>query len=89
MASTDLVFADEAGAKDAIADVRNNDTPTDWVLFTYSDKAKNTLDLTGKGTGALSALKGHLDVAKMSYGLVRVTDKIDNSVTIKFVFICW
>jgi len=89
MASTDLIFADEAGSKDAIADVRNNDTQTDWVLFTYSDKAKNTLDLTGKGTGGLSALKEHLDVAKMSYGMVRVTDKIDQSVTIKFVFICW
>jgi len=88
MASTDLVFADEAGGKDAIADVRNNDTPTDWVLFTYSDKAKNTLDLTGKGVGGLSALKEHLDVAKMSYGLVRVTDKINNSATIKFPSMC-
>jgi len=89
MASTDLVFANEAQAKAAFADVRSNDTPTNWLLFTYSDTAKNTLDLTGTGTGGVNELKGHLSDTKTSYGLVRVTDRIDNSVTIKFVMIIW
>jgi ssRNA-specific RNase YbeY (16S rRNA maturation enzyme) len=89
MASTDLVFADEATATAALKDVRSNDTPTNWVLFTYSESGKNTLDLVGKGSGGVEELKSHLNEAKMAYGLVRVTEKIDNSVTVKFVFIIW
>jgi len=89
MASTDLVFANEAQAHEAIADLRNNNTSTDFVLFTYSDTQKNTLNLISKGSGGIEELKKHLDLAKASYGLVRVTDKIDDSVTVKFVFIVW
>jgi len=89
MASTELVFSDEASCKEALADVRSNDTPTNWCLFTYSETSKNTLSLVGKGTGGIEELKGHLCETKMFYGLVRVTDKIDNSVTVKFVFVIW
>jgi len=69
--------------------VRSNDTPTNWCLFTYSEAKKNTLDLVGSGSGGIEELKGHLSETKMFYGLVRVQDKIDNSVTIKFVFVIW
>jgi len=89
MASTELVFGDEASCKQALADVRKNDTPTNWCLFTYSESAKNTIDLVGKGGGGIEELKGHLNDSKMFYGMVRVTDQIDNSVTVKFVFIIW
>jgi ssRNA-specific RNase YbeY (16S rRNA maturation enzyme) len=89
MASTDLVFANESEAQEAINDLRNNNTATNYVLFTYSDSQKNTLNLTAKGTGGVEELKTHLDNSKASYGLVRVTDKIDESVTVKFVFIVW
>jgi hypothetical protein len=89
MASTDVVFSDEARAKQAFQELRSNDHPSNWVLFTYSDSAKNTLDFIGSGNGGVEELKGHLNETKSSYGLVRVTDKIDNSVTVKFVFIFW
>jgi len=89
MASTDLVFANEAEAHEAIADLRNNTTATNYVLFTYSDSQKNTLILTSKGSGGVEELKTHLDISKASYGLARVTDTIDASVTVKFVFIVW
>jgi len=89
MASTDLVFANEPEAQSAIADLRNNSTPTNWILFSYVDSRKNTLNLTGTGSGGIEQLKTHLDLGKVSYGLVRVTDQIDNSVTVKFVFIVW
>jgi len=89
MASTDLVFANEAEAQGAITDLRNNNTPTNWLLFSYADSQKNTLNLTGTGSGGVEELKTHLDIAKVSYGMVRVTDQIDNSVTVKFVFIVW
>jgi hypothetical protein len=88
MASTDLVFADEASANAALKDLRSP-SETNWVLFTYSDSAKNTIQLVGSGSGGVEEFKTHLDESKMFYGLVRVTDRIDNSVTVKFVFICW
>jgi len=89
MASTDLAFSDEERAKQSFQELRSNDHPSNWILFTYSDTAKNTLDFIGSGTGGVEELKGRLEETKASYGLVRVTDKIDNSVTIKFVFIVW
>jgi hypothetical protein len=89
MASTELVFANDAEAQGAITDLRNNNTPTNWVLFSYADSQKNTLNLTGTGSGGVEELRPHLDMAKVSYGLVRVTDQIDNSTTVKFVFIVW
>jgi len=89
MASTDLVFSDEERSKQAFQELRANDHPCNWILFTYSDTAKNTLDFVGSGTGGVEELKPHLHESKASYGLVRVTDKIDNSVTVKFVFIVW
>jgi hypothetical protein len=87
MASTDLSFVDEAKAQAAISDLRSNDTPTNWVLFTYA--GKNSLQLVGSGSGGIEELKPHLNESSASYGLVRVTDQIDNSTTIKFVFIVW
>jgi hypothetical protein len=89
MASTDLVFSNEADANQALSEVRSDTNDTNWCLFTYSEAAKNTIDLVGKGAGGVEELKTHLAAGKMFYGLVRVTDKIDNSVTVKFVFIVW
>jgi len=89
MASTELVFSDEASCKEALNDVRKNVASTNWCLFTYSESAKNTLELVGKGSGGIEELKQRLNETKMFYGLVRVTDQIDNSVTVKFVFIIW
>jgi len=84
-----VVFSDEAAAKQAFANVRSNERPENWLLLTYSDSAKNTLDLVGSGSNGIEELKSHLSDSKYSYGLLRVTDKIDNSVTVKFVFIVW
>jgi len=89
MASTDLRFSDEERSKQAFSELRSNDNPTNWVLFTYSDTTKNALDFVGSGSAGVDELKGHLSESKTSYGMARVTDKIDNSVTVKFVLIVW
>jgi hypothetical protein len=89
MASTDLVFGEEERANQAFKEVRSNDHEANWLLFTYSDTSKNTLDFVGSGSGGVEELKSKLSDSKTSYGLVRVTDKIDNSVTVKFVLIVW
>jgi len=89
MASTDLSFGEEERAKQAFAELRSNDHPANWLLFTYSESSKNVLDFVGSGSGGIEELKTHLNDSKVFYGMVRVTDKIDNSVTVKFVFIVW
>jgi len=89
MASTDLVFGDEASCNAALANVRSDASDINWVLFTYNESAKNTIDLVAKGSGGIEEMKPHFNESKMFYGLCRVTDKIDQSVTVKFVFIVW
>jgi hypothetical protein len=80
---------DEAQAQQSIADLRSNETSTNWILFKYSDSTKNGIELVGSGANGVEELKQHLSDNKVFYGLVRVTDKIDQSVTVKFVFIVW
>lgn len=69
---------------DAIADVRHDGSPTDWALSVLADEG---LRLVGSGSGGVAALAAHLNGSSVFYGLVRTTDVIDNSVTVKFVFI--
>jgi len=83
------VFEDEGAAKNAISDVRSNETETCWLVFTYHPSAKNTLIVKGTGASDVEALKQHFHSDNICYALYRTTDKIDNSVTVKFVFIIW
>jgi len=71
----------------AIAAVRNNASPEDWCLATYADSQGFTLQAAGSGTGGAAALAAQLTPSNVYYGLVRTTDTIDASVTVKFVFI--
>jgi hypothetical protein len=82
-------FQDLDGIRQAIADVRYDGSDTDWVLITYDGPRSNTLKLEGTGSGGLSELKSHLSESVVCYGLLRTTEKIDESVTVKFAFIDW
>jgi len=75
--------------KDAIADVRSDKTSTNWVLAAYQGENSNDVALLGKGDGGVNELIGHLKDNIVAYGLVRVTERFDNSDTVKFVFIKW
>jgi len=81
-----ISIEDEAGFKRAIADVRSDSNPTNWMMSKYVDKK---MFLTGTGQGDVTELVSHLKDDEISFGLLRVTDKIDNSTTVKFVFISW
>jgi len=87
MASTDLIFEDEDAAQHALLDVRKNHVK--WALFTYSSSQNNTIILVGSGQGGLEELKTHLTPDNICYGLVRVEERIDESNTVKFVFVIW
>lgn len=73
--------------REAIADVRNDSTETDWVLAAYSDQSNTQISLVGKGTGGVEALVSSLSADNIYYGLIRTTDVIDKSITVKFCFI--
>eukprot|EP01100_Stratorugosa_tubuloviscum_P002064 TRINITY_DN1475_c0_g2_i1.p1 TRINITY_DN1475_c0_g2~~TRINITY_DN1475_c0_g2_i1.p1 ORF type:complete len:517 (-),score=270.75 TRINITY_DN1475_c0_g2_i1:94-1644(-) len=88
MASTELHF-DDASCTEAIQNIRSNNHSSNWVLFTYSETGRNTITFACTGEGGLEELKSHLVENKIFYGLLRVEDKIDESVTVKFVFITW
>jgi len=83
-------FPDADAIIDAIAQVRNDRSEIDWVLTGYTD-LKQTKDmhigLIGSGSGGVEELKQHLTDDNIYYGIVRMTDQIDNSITVKFVFI--
>jgi hypothetical protein len=82
-------FQDIDGMRQAIAEVRYDGNDTDWVLITYDGPRSNTLKLEGTGSGGLHELKSHLRPDVVMYGLFRTTEKIDDSVTVKFVHIDW
>jgi len=82
-------FVDANEIKDAIADVRNDRTPTNWVLLSYQGENSNNLELVGKGEGGPSELINHLRDDNVGYGIVRLVERFDGSDTVKFVFIKW
>jgi hypothetical protein len=86
-ANTSLVFKDEANVRSTIQDVRKDASSTNWILIGYADQ--KSLSLVGSGSGGLSEMASHLKANAVNYGLLRTEDKVDNSVTTKFVFVNW
>jgi hypothetical protein len=85
----DIILADEEGIRNAIKNVRNDSGGNNWVLVTYDAPKSKTLVLLGTGSGGLKELVSHLKDDIVAYGLYRTTEKIDDSVTVKFCFIDW
>jgi len=72
---------------EAIKDVRNDGTETNWVLAGHVEGNLDTVRLVGSGTGGVDELVSRLDTATIQYGLVRNSQKIDLSTTVKFIYI--
>jgi len=69
--------------------VRYDGSDIDWVLITYDGPRSNTLKLEGLGSGGLQELQSHLKENVVMYGLLRTTEKVDDSLTVKFCHIDW
>eukprot|EP01118_Nematostelium_gracile_P006441 TRINITY_DN2076_c0_g1_i2.p1 TRINITY_DN2076_c0_g1~~TRINITY_DN2076_c0_g1_i2.p1 ORF type:complete len:243 (-),score=83.88 TRINITY_DN2076_c0_g1_i2:47-775(-) len=82
-----IKFKDEEGLKADIKDVRNDGTETNWVLVGYEGKKGNVLEVLGKGSGGVDELVAKLEDDMVGYGLVRKTERIDESLTVKFIHI--
>lgn len=80
-----LLYDDEAAVTSAIAAVRNDGDATDWAACKYVHK--HTLSLLGSGAGGFDDMMAALVDDAACFALLRVTDRIDNSVTIKFVYV--
>lgn len=75
---------------EAIADVRSDETPTNWCVGSYGEKnPKKPIVLAGKGTDGLKGILPLLESDLVAYALLRVVDVVDDITTVKFVFITW
>lgn len=73
----------------AIARVRSDADPTEWCVLGYDNAKQPAMLVMEEGAGDLTALQSHLEAKSVLYALVRVTQQIDASATIKFVLISW
>ena len=75
---------------EAIADVRSNDSPVNWVLGGFEGgDIKHPIVLVAKGNGGVEEIKEYLDDGQVMYALYRTTDVYDDIQTVKFVYIYW
>lgn len=92
MADISWLPGEEDKARQALAAVRSDAVSTDWAAITFAGKsgaASQKLKYLGSGEGGTTELKTVLEDDAIIFALVRVTDKIDNSVTVKFVWVNW
>lgn len=82
-----LTLANEEELKKAIAEVRNRESDKKWVTLSYT--AKNTLSLLGTGTGGIDEMVATFEESNNNFGLLRVIEQIDKSMTVKFVYFKW
>jgi len=89
MSKSDEVKFDDS-IIDGIAQVRNDNDPTTWVIGTYKDDdISKPIVLMASGTGDCNEMKAHFTPEKICYALIRVIDVYENINTVKFVFIYW
>ncbi|XP_049849120.1 uncharacterized protein LOC126317493 [Schistocerca gregaria] len=85
-----LQFVDKNAVMDAISSVRCDTNDTNWVLVSYEGSRRSrTLRLVGFGSGGFGEFKEKLRDDAVGYGLLRLNEVIDESVTVKFVFVNW
>jgi Cofilin/tropomyosin-type actin-binding protein len=80
---------EEEAALEAIKQVRNDKSETNWVLFGHLNDDPNTISLEATGSDGYGGLISRINDSKFQYGLLRVTTKVDLAITVKFVYIHW
>jgi len=78
-----ILFVNEDAIRDAIKDVRNDASPTNWVLIRYTKDGR--LELLGTGNGNISEVAKKFTDDNFYYGFIRAQQKIDASITVKFI----
>lgn len=76
--------------QEAIADVRRDDQPSNWVLAGFeAGDVKRPLVVVAVGTGGIEEIKAQLDDSQVMFALYRTTDVYDEIQTVKFVYLYW
>lgn len=83
-----LTYNNESSLKATIQEVKDPKSSINWMLIGYEGN-NETLGLVGKGNGGLQELVSNLSANNVNYGIVKVDDKIDNSVMVKIAYIQW
>lgn len=68
----------------AIGEVRGDLMETDWMLLVFEE---NAFVFSGKGSGGIKELQETLKTTSVNYALLRYTEQIDASITVKFCLI--
>ena len=82
-----LKFVDEQVFKNALADLRNDSSTADYLVLALNDAMD--LDVASAGSGGFSALISGIREDVPNFALLRFTDKIDKSMTVKFAYIVY
>mmetsp|Transcript_15654 Transcript_15654/g.27406 ORF Transcript_15654/g.27406 Transcript_15654/m.27406 type:complete len:507 (+) Transcript_15654:278-1798(+) len=86
----ELQYANQEELLDAIADVRNDDTPTNWAVTEFAGGRKDLkLSYLGSGSGGFPELLDTFDEEKIMYGIYRSEEQLDQSTIVKFYLLRW
>jgi len=75
----------DSAIKDALTEIKNNSSATNWILLGYVPKSDSKLTLVGKGDGGFSECIENFNDGKVLFALVSWTV---NNIK-KFVYISW
>jgi len=89
----DVKFESVEEANAALIDVRNDSSPTDWVLFGHSPAGKDVIKVIGTGDGGLTEMEKHFLDDDIVYGVLGVVVEDEGEAsdykTKKYIFISW
>eukprot|EP01094_Clydonella_sp_ATCC50884_P003181 TRINITY_DN1244_c0_g1_i1.p1 TRINITY_DN1244_c0_g1~~TRINITY_DN1244_c0_g1_i1.p1 ORF type:complete len:331 (+),score=115.51 TRINITY_DN1244_c0_g1_i1:65-994(+) len=83
----DLSFHEEEAIREALEELRKNDSDMNWVLFGY--KNPKCLEMVGAGDGGLEELRGNLGEDQIRFAILEVVVTGDQYNAVKFVLITW
>ncbi|XP_046857958.1 uncharacterized protein LOC124451386 [Xenia sp. Carnegie-2017] len=87
--STEAVFQNEDDFVKALLDCRSDSCDKNWVLAHHADGNPSLIAYLASGNNGVEEMKGFLEDNKVMYGLVRLELPVDQSVTVKFIYIRW
>lgn len=81
-------FSDENASNEAIQDVRNDKTTTNWATWEY-DNSFESLVLIGKGSGGYKEVEPQFQAGKVLYALLGLPTTEGDYNTIKYILVTW
>jgi len=80
-------FQDADNFKSIMSQLRNSKSDVNWVLVSYA--AKDKLAVLGSGNGTIEQALELAQDDNVNFGLIRMQEQIDKSLTTKFIYFKW